>query len=207
MIFAVEAPKYWAKGVSVIPLTGKRPVIEDWPRWGWELPPEDLREQWLRQFPNHNIGLVCGPQSGIVAVDIDTDEEVIIGMIEGVLPSSPWHRWGRRGRVMVYQYHGEQSFQIRDNRAGKSGSLIDLLGLKKQFVLPPSIHPDTGSPYRENVALLDVLDQLRPLPKDLQDLMRGVLRRNGIEAGALRYAGAWGSYVRHVRPTTSRQTE
>lgn len=183
MVFAVEAPKYWERGLSVIPVLGKRPVQKEWNKWALELPGVAEQEAWLQMYSGseYGIGLVCGPASGLCAVDIDSDDERIIGAIERALPESPWHRVGRRGKVLVYKYRDHRNFSIKDSD-GKS--IVDVLSLKKQFVLPPSIHPDTGKPYWANRELLDVLDAVRSPPSDLGDVIRAGLKDIGIEASS-----------------------
>ena len=95
-IFFDNAPHYWTVGMPVIPLLPgeKRPGIKAWQRYCQELPSEHLQQQWLGAYPNSNIGLALGPQSGVVVIDIDTDDSEIMAAIESVLAPypSPWHR-------------------------------------------------------------------------------------------------------------------
>jgi phage/plasmid-associated DNA primase len=185
MVFAAQAPRYWERGLSVIPVLGKRPVQKEWSKWALELPSVEERERWLLEFGDerYGIGLVCGPQSGICAVDIDSDEDRVIGAIERVLPRSGWERVGKKGKVLIYKFRDPRNFTIK----GVDGKgLIDILSLKRQFVLPPSIHPDTGRAYWANRDLLEVLDTdgLADLPNGLDQVLKAALKDVGIETSS-----------------------
>lgn len=179
-IFATEAPKYFARGLSVTPLVKglKKPVEDNWTYYKDKLPPQDVQEQWIHQYSHGNIGLVLGPQSGLIAIDIDTTDDKLVKAIESVLPPSPWVRIGQRGYVKVYKYGGQRLKHIKD----KNGvGIVDILSSGSQIVLPPSIHPDTQKPYVENVSLLDVLDQVLPIDKDIYEKLVAALRSAGVE--------------------------
>jgi len=60
--------------------------------------------------------------------------------------------------------------------------LFEHLAANRQVLLPPSIHPQTGVPYRANCELLDVLDDLPTLPPDFAEAVTAVLRMNGCDA-------------------------
>lgn len=188
MVFAVEAKRYWERGISVIPVLGKRPILKDWSKWAHQLPSAEEQKVWLEAYSGDDvgIGLVCGPVSGIMAVDIDTDDQKIIGMIEKLLPPSPWERVGRRGKVLAYRFNNPRNFSIKQGRGHDARSIVDILASKKQFVLPPSIHPDTGKPYWANCDLLDVIDELKDIPEKFDDTLRAALESEGIEISSTR---------------------
>jgi len=181
MIFGQEAPKYNAHGISVVPLGAhgkkrKAPFFNDWTKWKDKPIDSATLENWLARFANNNIGLVCGPQSQIVGVDLDTEDPKIAAAIEKLLPKSPWRRVGRKGFVQAYKFNPKcnngKTFKIID----KNGAmLVECLQMGNQFVLPPSIHPDTEKPYTSNCNLYDVLDQLLPLPDDFEDQLRAAI--------------------------------
>ena len=179
-IFAQTAPAYYARGLSVIPLhrKDKRPVPLDWSRFH-DMPVErELQEQWIDQYPDGNIGLVLGKQSGIVMMDIDTEDQALISMIQGLLPKSPWVRVGQKGMVLAFKYTGMRTFRIK-NVSGES--ICELLSERTQCVLPPSIHPKTQQPYRANVDLLTVIDQLPALEPQIESILRGALEAAGVK--------------------------
>lgn len=201
MIFGVEAPKYWAVGLSAIPLQvkEKKPVAE---LLGWakkyciRLP--DLEEQtsWVARYPDNNMGLALGKASNLVIVDIDTDDQKMIDIITAELPPSPWVRIGQKGYALAYRYNGQKNWQVNiaANETGKADRLMDFLSDGRQVVLPPSIHPDTGQPYVANCNLYDVVDQLVELPTDVHERITAKLKLAGVKisdsiASAAKFTG------------------
>jgi len=65
---------YRRKGFSVIPCKkDKRPLIK-WEPYQLTKPTEDEIKQWWGKWPDANIGLPCGPVSGVDVLDVDTEE-------------------------------------------------------------------------------------------------------------------------------------
>lgn len=181
-IFKEYAPHYWAAGLQVIPLYphAKKPAISSWQTYSARASTEGERDIWLDSFPSGNIGLVLGAASGLVALDVDTDEPKVLKVIEDVFPPSPWVRRGARGYVKLYRYQGQQAFKIK---AADGTSICDFLATGQQVVLPPSIHPDTGRPYEANCDLLGdgLLAQIPSLPNNIEEILKDALRVVGIQ--------------------------
>jgi hypothetical protein len=175
-IFGTEAPKYYEKGVSVIPLReiSKAPALNVWSRWNKEIPPEVIREEWMKSFPYGNIGLPLGAGSNMSAIDVDSTDPKVLEALKKVLPDSPWTRVGAKGFVAMYKFNTKvpKSFKIYDSE-GKA--LVEGFINSGQVVLPPSIHPDTLKPYTANKDLYDVIDYLQPLPNDIEERIRVAL--------------------------------
>lgn len=182
-IFATHAPAFWSRGIPAIPLVPgqKRPAIDAWQMFSDSLPTEEQKARWLGEFAHANIGLALGPQAGIEMLDVDTDDPKVHQLIESVLPRSPWRRFGRKGFALAFRWSGHRTFRVK--RADEA-TILELLSSKTQLVLPPSIHPDTGLPYRANVDLLEVYDDLPPLPKDVEIILREGLKELGYELSA-----------------------
>lgn len=190
-IFKDNAPKYWEKGLPVIPLhmwdalndkgksIGKAPLPKAWERFNSAMPTEEEQTRWLSTYPENNLGLPLGKQSGCIALDIDSCVDSEIALIESLVPKSPWVRVGKKGKVMMFRFNGERSFRIRD----VSGRTIcELLSSKTQVVLPPSIHPETKKPYMANCDLWEVVDQLPTLPPNIETILRSSFQESlGIE--------------------------
>lgn len=192
-IFSDNAPRYWEKGMPAIPLhkfditapsgtpLGKAPVIMSWQRYNDSMPTAEDREKWLAEYGENNIGMALGKQSRCIALDIDSEVEAEVALIESLVPPSPWIRVGRHGKVMMYRFNGEQTFRIKDI-TGRT--ICELLSSKTQVVIPPSIHPDTKKPYVANCNLYDVVDRLPVLPSDIENILRTSLsEKMGVELG------------------------
>lgn len=178
-IFAEFAPKYWAAGLPVIPLVerDKRPILNDWPRFGSEFPEENIRQHWINMYPKANIGLPFGSASGLCAIDIDLDkDDPMYAALMEILPPSPWHRVGKKGVGLIYKWSGQKNFKLR----GEEGGMIcEFLGLGNQMVVPPSIHPDTGQAYVATTDLWDILDRIVALPDNIDTQLRELLGDRG----------------------------
>jgi P4 family phage/plasmid primase-like protien len=186
-IFSDWADHYWDAGLPVMPLQvkDKLPVIKGWQNLQRRMPTFEERESWKQHYPNGNIGLALGPESGLIAFDIDTDDPVVLGVLEKVLPPSPWERIGAKGKVWIYKFDGQRAFRIRKRNAeGKIEGLIDVQSTGTQIVVPPSIHPKTGQPYWQNCDLTEILDQVRSLPSNIEDVIKDALKQVGIECSS-----------------------
>lgn len=177
-IFKDNAPKYWAVGLPVMPLrpNSKIPFLTSWQSYSTQMPSEDEQARWLDAYPDGNMGLPLGPQSGVVALDIDTDDQRVQAILDRVMPPTPWRRVGKKGAVYVFKYNGERIYRIKDE---DGNTILELLSKGSQIVLPPSIHPDTGRAYEANAKLHDVIDQMVALPADFET----TIRRELINAG------------------------
>jgi hypothetical protein len=83
------------------------------------------------------------------ALDIDRDEYVRVG--RAPLGHTPSGRVGKRGAVFFVGVHGPLSnleFSVRGEAGARFGKVAECLFVRKLCVIPPTIHPDTGQPYR-----------------------------------------------------------
>jgi hypothetical protein len=132
-----------AQGLSVIPLQPgeKRPISTGWQKYNQELPQLELARFWDEHhtFPTKaNIGLCLGPASGVMAVDIDTDDR----RTHSIVPLSPFTRTGKPGREVRFYRYNLEIVSCKDHSRG-----IEVFANSGQVVLPPSIHPTTKEPY------------------------------------------------------------
>ena len=179
-LFALNAPSYWAVGLPVFPLKPRdkaASMFKGWNEFAKRMPTPEEQHTWLTQFPDCNIGLPLGPQSGCVAIDIDTTDPLLINIIQTVCGFSPWERVGSKGKVLLYRYNGEPAFKIKD----ADGKMIcECLSIGNQVVMPPSIHPNTQRPYVANAPLPSVLKSLKPLPLNFEETLRNALKDAGV---------------------------
>lgn len=179
-VFSAAASKYWALGKPAIPLRPgfKNPWIDSWQLFADRMPTESEQKLWLAQKGHGNIGLPMGAASGVVAIDIDSEDPRVHRIVEQLLPKSPWRRVGRKGAVLAFRFEGERTFRIKD---ASGQMLLECLSKGTQIVLPPSIHPDTGKPYTANCDLPEVMGSLPALPRNVESLLREALKAEGIE--------------------------
>lgn len=130
------ALQYLAKGLSVIPLAPKQkgPKLAGWSVFCEKQMMPDYATGFYGN--EHNIGLCLGPASGLMAVDIDTDDAELLRKIEKIIPDSPVKKRGKKGYTAFYIYDGQTSCSFKKGDAG-----IDILSAGRQTVLPPSVHP------------------------------------------------------------------
>src|SRR5262245_27923059 len=143
-----KAPGFYCAGMRV-PLAGwqkrylygRQPNYMDHNLWG---------------NGDSGIGVVGGKAShGMVAFDIDTDDTAIKTAIIKALPPTPVKKIGAKGETAFY--YGPDITESRSwNINGKR--VCDLITDGRQTVLPPTIHPDTGAPYRWVGDSLDLYD-------------------------------------------------
>lgn len=177
--------EYFERGLSVIPIKkqDKLPLMLGWPRYCIELPTQADVSTWdfRHKVPgNSNIGLCCGPASGVVALDIDTDDKRILD----ICPRSPVVRRGSKGEVRFFKW---KEGLVTGELLGKT---VEVMAVGKQVVLPPSIHPD-GMVYRwltpdtlENFDVADLPDLDMSFVNDLQQYANEFnVERGGVGAG------------------------
>ena len=147
-VFSDNAPILLANGFSPVPIAPgtKYPGgIEKWSALCEEpLTLQDIQGSAL-VYSAYGIGVACG-YNNLIAIDIDTDDPEIIRIIEGALPDSVVKKRGKKGITLFYQFEGDAvpSFSFFDKSKKK---FVDILGLGRQTVIPPTIHPETGEPY------------------------------------------------------------
>ena len=89
-----------------MPCNGKRPIIAAWDQFSERMPTDIEKADWIRRYPDCNIGLPLGPLSGLSAVDIDTDDPDEIAAIKDALADTPYERVGKKGMVLIYRWNG-----------------------------------------------------------------------------------------------------
>jgi hypothetical protein len=147
--YADVGPKLIERGYAAIPIIPgtKRPgelVRGEWVginKWSEiTAPSEDDVDRWSDS--DAGVGVVCG--RGLIGVDIDTDDQEIIDAILSAIPHSEVKKVGAKGMTLFYRANGieSKSWNVDGTRA------CDLIGPGRQTLLPPTLHPGTGQPYR-----------------------------------------------------------
>lgn len=108
---------------------------------------------WWHKWPDANVGIATGPESGLVVLDVDvdlqkgTDGEASLRELEanhGQMPMTVEAETGRGGRHILFHYPEVGAIK---NSAGKVGAGIDVRGDGGYVVAPPSLHPN-GKRYK-----------------------------------------------------------
>lgn len=126
--------QFLSRGLCVIPLRKGVPQVE-WSRYYDAMPTEDEARGW-DEAGHKEYALLCGKQSGVIALDIDTDDTALFYAIAG---ETPLRKLGSKGFTAFYRYNGE--------RSQTWGGLVELLSDKRLTTIPPSPHRKTGISY------------------------------------------------------------
>lgn len=130
------------------------------PMGGWQkycdaMPPEFIHDQWEKLA---DAG-VCVAHGNIIGLDLDTDRKDVEAALHNAVEPSDVRRRGRKGWMCYYRPgDGLDGLTARvrwydpkyigpDGKPSKS-PVVELMLHGTQSVLPPSIHPDTGQPYK-----------------------------------------------------------
>jgi hypothetical protein len=143
--FEAHASSYISRGYSVIPdkFRGKMPAIKGWSEYCDRKPTDTEVKQWTNSLTESNISLCLGEASGVIAVDVDTEDAAILELIREHLLPSPYEKIGNKGFTRFYRYTTETTQIFKHNKS----VLFELLSTGKKTTLPPSVHPN-GMAYR-----------------------------------------------------------
>lgn len=152
---------YINAGYSVIPdkYMSKQPAIKGWSNYCHKLPTKDEVESWIRNFEETNIAVCLGEASGIIALDIDTDDPKLLEIILPVLPPSPVTKQGAKGITRFFRYNGESTQIVKHN----GECILELLSTNKKTTIAPSVHPNGMEYTWVSDSLLDVKAESLPL--------------------------------------------
>ena len=116
-------------------------------------------EDWIATNPNAGLAVACGYQ-GLIAFDIDHNNAIpAVREVFGTLRSPS--KQGRRGGTAFFRDPGS-AITSRRFRSKTGEMLVEVLSTGSCTVLPPTIHKDTGKPYRwcgvtlEDVSITDL---------------------------------------------------
>lgn len=128
---------FLSSGLCVVPLRKGVPQVE-WSRFYNSKPSMDEAQGW-DDAGHKEYALLCGEVSGVVALDIDTDDTSLSTVFYALAGHSPLRKLGSKGFTTFYRYNGESSQSW--------GGVVELLSNKRLTTIPPSPHRKTGIPY------------------------------------------------------------
>jgi len=161
-------------GWSVFPCASrtKKPLIK-WGPYQTRLPTIEEVEKWWNKWPNANIGVVCGKISGIICVDIDSQEAQEYYIAEyGEIHNTIRQTTGKPGGlhlVFCYPLDGRPYRNIGDVEKASTTIEIHCRGDGGFFVAAPSIHPN-GTQYQWVLDPLESSDDMMDLPASVKKL-------------------------------------
>jgi hypothetical protein len=134
---------YLAKGLTVIPIRGryaktldeaKRPLVQ-WQKWQGLRPTEAVVKNWFAKKPLADIGLLTGPENGLLALDVDGEKG--FQSIADRPISDTWISLTRRGSH--YLFNWDQRFSaVASTKVGVLPG-CDVRGRGGYIVCPPSV--------------------------------------------------------------------
>lgn len=135
--------RYQKMGWPVIPCDGKKPLLPDWPKR--TAPPTDAEiKEWPEKWPDMNIGLVLGPASRIVGIDVDGSLglERLLDICGGESPETYMYKTGSEGglRLLFRLPEGTQKAVKYVEKLAGDHSELAFMGEGQQTILPPSSH-------------------------------------------------------------------
>src|SRR5262245_53258148 len=172
-IYNEYAPKLIEMGYFPLPIA---PGTKAPHRWTPSLQKFELLRGWserpdpiLTAQPGAGIGVRCG--NGLVVLDCD-DDDAALRVLE-ILPSHVGKE-GARGFSLAFR----ADFEVpSENFTDANGMLmLQVLSNGRQTVIPPSIHPDTGKPYRDHNGASFHNTRLEELPLLPRDYRERILR-------------------------------
>jgi Bifunctional DNA primase/polymerase, N-terminal len=153
-IFAHWAGLYRQRGFWPRPITlgTKACHVREWQQPDSELV-DAILASWLTSHAHFGIGLLMGSPfrdgTTLGALDIDHDEYVRLGRAS--LIDCPSGRIGKKGAVFFVRVRGRLAnpeFNVRGEAGKRYGKVAECLFTRKLCVIPPTLHPDIGQPYR-----------------------------------------------------------
>jgi len=184
--YFTHGPALRGLGYPVIPVLGKIPVLKD-----WQNQPDAALV--FENFKDHNLGVICGGQTKIVAIDIDVyDEDVVKILTDKVIDDLGFapQRIGRAPKTLFVfrcsEIQKKRKTAVFD--IGGKDCAVEILGDGQQFVAS-GVHPDTRKKYRWiDDKLLDVTvgNLTEVTPEQLDDFIaetNTLLAKYGIKKG------------------------
>ena len=157
-VFALNAERYIEKLLSPLPIVPgeKRPCIKEWDYYCDHQPEKRDILSWAQAFPGAGLGVALGTvidkatDSRLISADIDQDD--LVEQVKAQIFRNQQGGWklfigkqGKRGITVFARSIGLLPGQKISNGAGMA---VELLSRGQQTVIPPTIHPNTGEPYR-----------------------------------------------------------
>lgn len=150
-IFANEAPRYWGKGLCVVPvaLSSKKPAMRGWQGFVNSVPVEPKQRELLEKYGHCGVGLLMGQDidPGHVILGIDVDNDAVVALVTAVIGPTPSAKRGKKGLTLFVRAPKDQNLKSCALKDPLKRHVVDVLAKGRQTVLPPTPHPETGAAY------------------------------------------------------------
>jgi len=147
---------YAALGLSIIPLDGKRPSLTTWTEYQQTAASLATIKAWSSAGLLKNIGIVCGGVSSNLVV-LDLDGAAGYPAFAATFPAlAETYTVASGGGIGKHVYFYSDNLPPSVKAMGTPIGNLELCGVGRQIVAPPSIHPTTGRSYQVERAL-DIL--------------------------------------------------
>lgn len=175
-MFAKECDAYLDKGISVIPADGKKVIVDSFGQYSFRAPMANEIDFFKKRYMNKNIGLMMGPVNNLMCIDVDTNLKQVLDVVNKETPDTPVAKFGSKGITKIYRMTRKTNnmFIHKEN-----GCMLEFLCSSKYTIIPPSMHPNTGEPYKWiGGSLLDNLDDIPVIKeshlKKIEEYMRSI---------------------------------
>ena len=171
LIYAHNAVQLYDNGYSLLPLTDKQPRIACWQnlfcnmsRPSLEAIKSEHSVAYRGGIERNGIGLAC--YNGLTVVDVDSAEPEIVERLARIISqiNTVPACVGQRGFKAFFRAEDGLNHQDWNIASKATGGVIEVLAYHRQAVVPPTVHPNTGAPYRwrdDNCTLFNTpLDRL-----------------------------------------------
>ncbi len=119
---------------------GKHPRVNHWPNSATT--DENQIRRWWTQWPDANIGIATGPESGVWVLDLDGPKGIAdLAAMEaqnGPVPKTVSAATGGGGRHLYFKY--PKDIRVGSGSKKRSGKAIDFRGAGGYIIAPPSNH-------------------------------------------------------------------
>jgi Bifunctional DNA primase/polymerase, N-terminal/Primase C terminal 1 (PriCT-1) len=138
---------------------------------------------WWTRWPEANIGIATGAESGLVVLDVDPNKGGALALedllvVHGALPETVESLTGGGGRHVAFQHQGSEI----KNSASKLGAGLDIRGDGGYVIAPPSLHA-SGCRYEWEASSHPTDVPLAPMPEWLLELVTASQRAHAASNG------------------------
>lgn len=187
---------YASKGMSVIPLTGKKPSIGSWTPFQTRGASFGMIHGWEAKGLLKNVGIVCGKVSqNLVVIDCDGLEAVKAYKERFPMLLDTYTVATGSGKGAHFYYRVQ--FMPHTTRAvNVAVGNVELRADGCYVVASPSVHPDTNKLYVANSLPIKRVNNLYVLQEWITEMIRKKQSRNSppsAPSAAVRHASAYGA--------------